>query len=54
MSVPGIPQALRPLVQAFEELGIAHHIGGSIASSAHGIARATLDVGGGADLQVGP
>ena len=36
--------ALRPLLQAFKDLDIAYRIGGSIASSLWGRARATLDV----------
>jgi hypothetical protein len=50
VTVPGILQALEPVVQAFEALGVSYHIGGSIASSAHGIARATLDIDLVADL----
>jgi hypothetical protein len=37
-------QALEPVIQAFDALGIGYHIAGSVASSAYGIARATLDV----------
>jgi hypothetical protein len=36
--------ATRPVVEAFETLHIAYYIGGSVASSAYGIARATMDV----------
>ena len=39
-----IVAATRPLVEAFEALAIAYRIGGSIASSFFGVARATLDV----------
>jgi len=39
-----ILSAIEPVIKAFEELGISYYIGGSIASSAYGIARATLDV----------
>jgi hypothetical protein len=39
-----ILSALEPVIKAFEELGVSYYIGGSIASSAYGIARATLDV----------
>jgi len=45
------------VIETLERLGVAHHIGGSVASSALGIARATLDVDLVADLsddQVGP
>ncbi len=41
---PDLEQALAPLVDALETLGIRYRIGGSIASSLHGVARATLDV----------
>lgn len=50
MDSPLILQALAPVVQAFQKLGISYHIGGSVASSAYGIARATLDVDLVADL----
>ena len=36
--------ALSPVVAAFRAVGIQHYIGGSIASSFHGAARATMDV----------
>lgn len=39
-----ITAALEPVLNAFDELGIRYYIGGSIASSAYGFARATLDV----------
>lgn len=42
--------ALIPVVDALERLGVAYLIGGSVASSALGIARATLDVDLVADL----
>ncbi len=35
--------ALRPVVEAFDALGVRYFLGGSIASSAHGVARASLD-----------
>ncbi len=41
-----IPQPLLVTVEvaeALERLGVPHFVGGSLASSAHGIARATLD-----------
>lgn len=43
--------ALKPLVDAFITLGIAYHIGGSVASTAHGLMRTTLDVDVIADLR---
>lgn len=36
--------ALRPVADALDALGVRYYLGGSIASSAHGIARASLDV----------
>ena len=36
--------ALQPVVEALERLGVAYHIGGSVASSVHGAPRATNDV----------
>lgn len=35
--------ALFPVADAFEALGVRYYLGGSVASSAHGIARASLD-----------
>jgi hypothetical protein len=52
-----ILDALTPVVEVFERLRVRHHIGGSVASSALGVARATLDVDLVADLarsQVAP
>jgi hypothetical protein len=39
-----IAEALEPVIKTFDELGILYYIGGSIASSAYGIARTTLDI----------
>lgn len=36
--------ALLPVVEALEALGVPHYVGGSVASSVTGVARATLDV----------
>jgi hypothetical protein len=44
MKKPDIIVALDMVVECFEKLGIAYYIGGSVASSAYGIARATMDV----------
>ena len=41
---PGPVPALRRIVSAFETLGIDYYIGGSIASSVHGVFRQTADV----------
>ncbi len=51
MSKPDIILALEPVVEAFDRLGVGYFIGGSVASSAHGLPRATLDVDMIADLE---
>ena len=43
--------ALRGVVVALERLGVRHYVGGSLASSAFGVARATLDADLVADLR---
>ena len=50
MKKPDILAALDPIIQAFEKTGVPYYIGGSIDSSAFGIARATLAVDLVADL----
>ena len=49
--VPDIYVAIRPVIDTFRHLGIPYHIGGSVASSALGVARTTLDVDLVADIQ---
>lgn len=44
MSQADILMATKPVVKAFESLNISYYIGGSVASSAYGLARATMDV----------
>lgn len=44
MSGSDLLAALRPVLDALGRLGVRHFVGGSVASSAHGIARASLDV----------
>jgi hypothetical protein len=44
MNAPEILAAITPVVEALEQLGIAYHIGGSVASSIHGIPRLTIEV----------
>jgi len=41
---PGLVDALNPLIEAFEELGIDYELGGSVASSVHGVPRSSLDI----------
>jgi hypothetical protein len=43
MSDPDLLAALRPVLEALSGLGVRHFVGGSIASSAHGVARASVD-----------
>lgn len=47
-----IRAALDPVADAFEALGISYRVGGSVASSALGVARSTLDIDVVADLRV--
>ncbi|MEM1042498.1 MAG: hypothetical protein AAGI91_07690 [Bacteroidota bacterium] len=48
---PDLLNALRPVIAAFERLGVAYFVGGSVASSAYGLPRTTLDVDLVADLK---
>jgi len=47
---PDVFAAMAPVVAVFEELGVRYHVGGSLASSAHGAPRSTRDVDLVADL----
>lgn len=44
MDTSDLLTVIEPVIQAFEQLNIPYYIGGSVASSAHGILRSTLDV----------
>ncbi len=44
MKKPDILEVTLKVAKAFDSLGIEYYIGGSIASSAYGVARSTLDV----------
>lgn len=44
MKEPDIIEVALRVVRVFEDLGIGYYIGGSLASSAFGIARSTMDV----------
>ena len=44
MNTPDILAAINPVIESFEKLGVLYYIGGSVASSAYGFPRATLDV----------
>ena len=43
MTESDLVAALRPVADALDALGVRYYLGGSVASSAHGIARASLD-----------
>ncbi len=43
MTEADLVAALRPVAEAFDALGVRYFLGGSVASSAHGVARASLD-----------
>ena len=43
MTASDLLAALTPVIDAFDALGIRHYIGGSLASSAHGVPRASID-----------
>ncbi len=51
MSRPVLVEALEPVARALESLGARYFVGGSLASSARGLARASLDVDLIADLR---
>jgi hypothetical protein len=51
MNAPDLLAALRPVLSVLGDLGVRHFVGGSIASSAHGVARASLDVDVVAELE---
>ncbi len=53
MTASDLVAALRPVLAAFTDLGVRHFVGGSVASSAHGVARASLDVDVVAELEPG-
>ena len=44
MKQTDIIKALSKVIECFNKQGITYYIGGSVASSAYGIARATMDV----------
>jgi hypothetical protein len=52
MNTSQILAAITPIVEAFEQLGVLYHIGGSVASSVYGILRATIDADLVADLRL--
>ena len=44
MKTPDILSALTPVIEGFDQRSIPYYIGGSVASSIYGMARATMDV----------
>lgn len=48
----GIVDPLIPVIDALEQLGIPYYIGGSIASSAYGLPRSTIDIDIIADVHI--
>jgi len=50
VSARELGSALGPVLQVLRELGVRHYVGGSIASSFHGVARASVDADVVADL----
>ena len=53
MTESDLVAALRPVADAFDALRVPYYLGGSVASSAHGIARASLDADVVAHLEPG-
>jgi len=51
MNTLEIMQALLPVAEVLEQLGVDYHLGGSVASSIHGEARPTQDIDLVADLR---
>jgi hypothetical protein len=43
LTAPDLIAAVRPVLDVLRDLGVRHYVGGSIASSAHGVARASVD-----------
>lgn len=50
MTEPDLLAALLPVLHALEALGVRHYVGGSLASSAHGVPRSSIDADVVADL----
>ena len=51
MKTPDIIEIAYKVVKIFGKIGVAYHVGGSLASSAFGIPRATLDADIVADIK---
>lgn len=50
MTTPDVLTAMQPVAEAFERLGVRYYVGGSLASSARGLPRASIDVDMAAEL----
>lgn len=50
MTPPDVLAAMAPVAEAFERLGVRYYVGGSLASSARGFPRASIDVDMAAEL----
>lgn len=53
MTEPDLLLALAPVLDALRALGVRHFVGGSLASTAHGVPRASIDVDVVAELRPG-
>jgi hypothetical protein len=53
MKKPDLLCAIEPVIAAFESCRFSYYVGGSVASSVHGLARTTLDVDVVADIGPG-
>jgi hypothetical protein len=51
VTAPDLFLALAPVLEALRALGVRHYVGGSIASSVHGVPRASIDADVVAELQ---
>ena len=51
MTASDLLSALEPVARALESLGVRYYVGGSVASSAHGVPRASIDADVIADLR---
>lgn len=51
MTPPDLVRGLAPVLRALRELGVPHYVAGSLASSLHGVPRASIDADIVADLQ---
>jgi hypothetical protein len=52
VTAPELIEALRPVVSVLDQLAVAYHLGGSVASSVFGMSRSTLDANLVADLKL--